>query len=181
MTNLLFIIQTALGLGCVLLFLILVVGLMILGIQLWLLNPIPEKSYLSTLEIFDGKQLLFTVKGKISMLKLTDTQQSVGKLEFVDGKGKFTDVPDGNVVVLVKGTGDTPGEEVASADYDDAKNEVTVKAVGPGVAALSIKAKNKAGEDLPFDDIAIEVTAGDAKSGRVVFGEPTEQPQEGGS
>lgn len=102
-------------------------------------------------------------------LSMTDTQQASGKLSFVDKKGAPTDVPDGNVSVT------SSDENVATVSYDDATNTVTVVAGNPGVAALTIKATNKAGNDLPFDDVAVEVLSGDAASGGIEFGTPTEQ------
>lgn len=140
---------------------------------------VPKKStaFFSAVSIYDNNQLFFNLKGKlkIKIMKLKDTQQVVGTLSFVDKKGKPTDVPDGGVSVSIVNTGDAEDGSIATADYDDDKNQVTVKAVGPGVAALRIVATNAAGEVLPFDDVAIEVTAGDAQGVVVEFGDPTEQ------
>lgn len=102
-------------------------------------------------------------------LSMTDTQQAQGTVAFVDKKGNPTDVPDGNVSIT------SSDETIATVSYDDPSNTVTVVAGNPGVAALSIKATNKAGEALPFDDVAVEITAGDAASGTITFGTPTEQ------
>lgn len=133
----------------------------------------PSTGFFSTISIFDSKQLLLTLKGKLNImaLSMTDTQQASGTLSFVDKHGHTTDVPDGNVSVS------SSDEAVATASYDDPSNTVTVKAVAPGVAALSIKAKNAKGDDLPFEDVAIEIKSGDATSGSISFGEPTEQPE----
>jgi len=104
-------------------------------------------------------------------LSMTDTQQASGTLAFVDKHGHTTDVPDGNVTVT------SSDEAVATATYDDPTNIITVKAVAPGVAALTIKATNSKGDDLPFEDVAIEIKSGDATGGTITFGEPTEQPE----
>ncbi len=130
-----------------------------------------ESGYFSELNIFDNKQLLTHLKGKLTImaLSMTDTQQASGTLEFVDKHGHKTDVPDGNVNVS------TDDEGVATASYDDPSNTITVKAVGPGVAALHIAAKNAKGDDLPFEDVAIEIKSGDAVGGTINFGPPTEQ------
>lgn len=127
--------------------------------------------YFSELKLIDGSLLLTHIKGKLNImaLSMTDTQQAAGTLAFVDKHGHTTDVPDGNVTVT------SSDEAVATASYDDPTNTITVKAVAPGVAALSIAAKNSKGDDLPFDDVAIEIKSGDATSGSIVFGEPTEQ------
>lgn len=134
--------------------------------------PARESGYFSNLSIFDGKQLLFTVKGKLNImaLELTNTQQASGVLTFKDKKLEITDVPDGAATVT------SSDENVFTTSYEDATNTVTVIAVHSGVAALSIKATNKAGQDIPFEDIAIEVKSGDAVTGGVAFAEPTEQP-----
>lgn len=130
------------------------------------------EGYFTSLSIFDGKQLLFTLKGKLNImaLSLLDTQQASGVLTFKDKKLAITDVPDGAVTLEVTDT------NVATATYEDSTNTVTVVAGQPGVAALKIKATNAAGADIPFEDIAIEVKSGDAASGGVEFGAPTEQP-----
>jgi hypothetical protein len=135
-------------------------------------NEPQEPGYFSSLSIFDGKQSLLTLKGKLNImaLSMTDTQQASGTLAFVDKHGHATDVPDGNVTVT------SSDEAVATASYDDASNTVTVKAVAPGVAALTVAAKNAAGADLPFEDVAIEIKSGDAVGGTITFGEPTENP-----
>jgi uncharacterized protein YjdB len=104
-------------------------------------------------------------------LSMTDTQQASGVLAFVDKHGHSTDVPDGNVTV----TSSDPA--VATAEYDDPTNTITVKAVAAGIATLSISAKNAKGDTLPFEDTAIEIKSGDAVGGTVTFGEPTEQPE----
>jgi len=143
-----------------------------------IINCEPEKentgeSYLSSLSIYDGKLLLTNLKGKLKImaLSMTDTQQASGTLAFVDKHGHTTDVPDGNVTVT------SSDEAVATATYDDPTNTITVKAVAPGVAALTIKATNSKGDDLPFEDVAIEIKSGDATGGTITFGEPTEQPE----
>lgn len=125
----------------------------------------PKKSYISQITIDNIK-----ITGKIMALSMTDTQQAAGVVSFVDKKGAPTDVPDGNVTVS---TGDS---SIATATYDDPSNTVTVVAGNPGVTALTIAAKDKNGNALPFDDVAIEITAGDAVSGSINFGTPTEQP-----
>lgn len=102
-------------------------------------------------------------------LALTDNQQAVGTLTFQDKKGAATDVADGAVTVT------SSDEAVFTATYDDASNGVTVVAVGVGVGALSIKATNQKGGDVPFEDTAVEVKSDVASQGAVVFGEPTEQ------
>lgn len=131
------------------------------------------KGYFSTISIFDSKQLLLTLKGKLNImaLSMTDTQQAEGTLKFVDKHGHDTDVPDGNVTVS------SSDEAVATASYDDPTNKVTVKAVAPGVAALKISATNAKGDALPFEDVAIEIKSGDAVGGSIEFGTPTEQPE----
>lgn len=111
-----------------------------------------------------------TIKTKSLMaLSLSDTQQAIGGVTFVDGKGNTTDVADGAVTVT------SSNEGVFTAVYDDPSNQITVKATGPGVATLSIKATSQSGADLPFEDTAIEVRTGDAVSGTVSFQTPTEQ------
>lgn len=124
------------------------------------------RGYISEISIDNIK-----IKGEIMALSMTDTQQASGKLSFVDKHGHDTDVPDGNVTVSSSDT------NVATAEYDDPTNMVTVKAVAPGVAALSISATNAKGDVLPFEDVAIEIKSGDAVGGTVSFGEPTEQPE----
>lgn len=132
-----------------------------------------ESGYFSELNIYDGKLLLTHLKGKlfIMALSMTDTQQASGTLAFVDKHGHPTDVPDGNVTVS------SSDEAVATASYDDPTNTITVKAVAPGVAALTVTAKNSKGDTLPFEDVAIEIKSGDAVGGQITFGEPTEQPE----
>jgi hypothetical protein len=126
--------------------------------------------YMSSLSIYEGNSLITTIKGKIMALSMTNTQQASGVLTFKDKKLAITDVPDGAVTLT------SSDENVFTASYEDATNTVTVLAVNSGVAALSIKATNKAGNDIPFEDIAIEILSGDAVTGGVDFGEPTEQP-----
>lgn len=128
--------------------------------------------YFSEIKVYENKQLLYYLTGKFNLmaLSLTDTQQASGVLTFKDKKLAVTDVPDGAVTLT------SSDESVFTATYEDATNTVTVVAGNPGVAALSIKATNKAGTDIPFEDIAIEVKSGDAQTGGVDFGEPTEQP-----
>lgn len=129
--------------------------------------------YFSELSIFEQNLLLTNLKGKlfIMALSMTDTQQAAGTLAFVDKHGHPTDVPDGNVTVS------SSDESVATASYDDPTNTITVKAVAPGVAALHVSAKNSKGDNLPFEDVAIEIKSGDAVGGTITFGEPTEQPE----
>lgn len=126
-----------------------------------------EISFISEVSIFENKILVNQVKGIIMALSLKDSQKAEGKLKFIDAKGAETDAAS----VELKSS----DENVATVSYDDPTNTVSVVAGQPGVAALSIVAKNSAGDVLPFDDVAIEVTAGDAKSGSIDFGEPTEQ------
>lgn len=130
------------------------------------------KSYISKFSLYDGKQFLFSIRGKtnIMALSMTDTQQASGMLAFVDKKGAATDVADGAVTI----TSSDPS--IAAVTYDDPTNTVTVVAGNPGVATLKVAATNKAGATLPFDDIAIEVLSGDAASGTISFGALTEQP-----
>ena len=130
------------------------------------------EGYFSSLSIYEGNFLINSIKGKLNImaLSLTDTQQASGVLTFKDKKLAVTDVPDGAVTLTVADT------SIATATYEDSTNTVTVVAGQPGVTALTIKATNKAGQDIPFEDIAIEVTSGDAATGGVEFGEPTEQP-----
>lgn len=130
------------------------------------------EGYFSSLSFYEGNLLLNSITGKLTImaLSLTDTQQASGVLTFKDKKLAVTDVPDGSVTLT------SSDENVFTASYADDTNTVTVVAGNPGVAALSIKAKNKAGQDIPFEDIAIEVTSGDAATGGVEFGAPTEQP-----
>lgn len=123
------------------------------------------KSYISSITIDNIK-----ITGKIMALSMNDGQQAAGTLTFVDKHGHNTDVPDGNVSLSVDDTG------VATVSYDDPTNTVTVVAVAPGVTALHVSATNAHGDTLPFDDVAIEITAGDAVSGSIAFGTPTDQP-----
>lgn len=127
--------------------------------------------YFSSLKIYEGQQQLFSITGKLSImaLSLTNSQQASGVLTFKDKKLEITDVPDGSVTVT------SSDEDVFTVSYEDSTNTVTVVAGTSGVAALSITATNKAGNTIPFEDIAIEVTSGDAATGGVAFGEPTEQ------
>lgn len=163
-----------------LLILFVAIGILIV-LYLMLMQRDEDKSetYFSDFFLYDGQQLLFNIQGKLKFkkMRLKDTQQVVGTLSFVDKKGKPTDVPDGHVSVNIVNAGDAEPGAIATASYEDEGNKVTVKAVGPGVAALVIAVTNAAGENLPFEDVAIEVTAGDAVSGTVVFGEPTEQEE----
>lgn len=132
-----------------------------------------QSGYFSELKMYDGKLLLTHLKGKLNImaLSMTDTQQASGTLAFVDKHGHATDVPDGNVTVS------SSDEAVATASYDDPTNTVTVKAVAPGVATLTVAAKNAKGDTLPFEDTAIEIKSGDAVGGSITFGTPTEQPE----
>ena len=140
--------------------------------------PIPpelegkDEGYFSEIKITEGNSIISFIKGKLNImaLSLTDTQQASGVLTFKDKKLAIADVPDGNVTLSVADT------NVATATYEDATNTVTVVAGQPGVTALTIKATNKAGADIPFDDIAIEVLGGDAVTGGVAFTDPIEQP-----
>lgn len=129
--------------------------------------------YILDLKIFEGKNVtpLFTIKGKLNImaLSMTDTQKASGVLKFVDSKGAPTDVPDGNVVIT------SSNEEAATVTYDDPSNTVTVTAGLPGVAALHFDVKDANGNSLPFDDVAVEITSGNAVSGTIEFGAPTEQ------
>lgn len=133
----------------------------------------PEtEGYFSSIEIRDEKFLITSIKGKINLMSvtLTTSQQASGVLKFKDKKLAITDVPDGAVQLTVSDEG------IATASYEDATNTVSVKPVAPGVATLSIKATNKAGKDIPFEDIAVEVTSGDAETGSIDF-VVTEQPE----
>jgi hypothetical protein len=133
----------------------------------------PEtEGYFSTFQIKDGDNIIFSTKGKFNFmaLSMTDTQQASGVLTFKDKKLAITDVPDGAVQLTVADT------NVATATYEDSTNTVTVVAGNPGVTALTIKATNKAGADIHFDDIAIEILGSDAVTGGVDFKDPTEQP-----
>ena len=100
-------------------------------------------------------------------LTLTDTQKADGVLSFVDKHGHPTDAASVELA--------SSDEAVFTASYDDPTNTVSVVAVGPGVAALSITPKDSKGNILPFEDVAIEVSAGDAVGGTIVFGPPVEQ------
>lgn len=102
-------------------------------------------------------------------LSLTDSQQAVGKLSFKDKKGFDTDVADGAVEVS------SSDDSIAEVSYDDAKNEITVVAGQPGVAAITVKATASNGSDLPFEDTAVEVKSGDAVGGSIDFSSPVEQ------
>lgn len=130
------------------------------------------EGFFSSFSFYEGNSLINSITGKLTImaLSLTDTQQASGVLTFKDKKLAVTDVPDGAVTLT------SSDENVFTASYEDSTNTVTVVAGNPGVAALSIKATNKAGQDIPFEDIAIEVKSGDAQTGGVEFGEPTEQP-----
>jgi hypothetical protein len=125
--------------------------------------------YMSSLSIYEETLLITQIKGKIMALSMTNTQQAAGVLTFKDKKLAITDVPDGAVTLT------SSDESVFTASYEDSTNTVTVKAVNAGVASLSITATNKAGNDIPFEGIAIEILSGDAVTGGVAFGEPTEQ------
>jgi hypothetical protein len=129
------------------------------------------EGYFSSLSIHEGNSIISFIKGKLKImaLELTNTQQASGVLTFKDKKLAITDVPDGAVTLT------SSDKNVFTATYEDSTNTVTVKAVNTGVAALSIKATNKAGNDIPFEDIAIEVKSGDAETGSIEFGTPTEQ------
>lgn len=133
---------------------------------------IRRTGHFTKLSYYEGNFLINSIKGKLNImaLSMTDTQQASGVLSFVDKKGSPTDVPDGNVKIT------SSDESIASVTYDDPTNTVTVVAGKAGVAALTIVATNKAGQQLPFDDVAVEITAGDASTGTITFGEPTEQP-----
>lgn len=128
-------------------------------------------TYLSSWLLYEGNLLINSIKGKLNFMAvtLTDTQKASGVLKFVDKKGKDTDVPDGSVAVT------SSDDAVATVTYDDPSNKVEVVAVSPGVAALHFDIKDKNGNALPFEDIAVEVKSGDAVSGTVVFGAPEEQ------
>jgi hypothetical protein len=127
--------------------------------------------YFSSWSIYEKSLLITTIKGKLNImaLELTNTQQASGVLTFKDKKLAVTDVPDGAVTLT------SSDENVFTANYEDSTNTVTVVAVNSGVAALSITATNKAGDNIPFEDIAIEVKSGDAVTGGIEFGTPTEQ------
>lgn len=129
-----------------------------------------DRGYFSSLVIKESNNILSRLKGKliIMAISMTDTQQAQGVIVFVDKKGSTTDAT--SVVLTVADT------NVATATYDDPTNTVTVVAGNTGVTALTIVAKDSKGIQLPFDDVAIEITAGDAVSGTITFGAPTEQP-----
>lgn len=135
-------------------------------------KPKPKPSgYISEVSI-SNKGFSFitnTIKGKIMALALTDNQQAVGTLTFKDKKGATTDVADGAVTVT------SSDDAVFTATYDDDSNGVTVVATGIGVASLTIKATNQKGDDIPFEDTAVEVKSDVASQGAVTFAEPTEQ------
>ena len=133
-------------------------------------HPKESKGYFKDLTIQSGNLISSQLKGKliIMALSMTDTQQAVGTLSFVDKKGAPTDATSVELTVA-----DT---NIATATYDDPNNKITIVAGQPGVTALTIVAKNSQGVQLPFDDVAIEITAGDAVSGTVSFETPTEQP-----
>jgi hypothetical protein len=128
-----------------------------------------KKAYWSSLTISEGNIIITQIKGKLKImaLSLTDTQKADGVLSFLDVHGHQTDA-----ATVGLASSDT---SVFTTSYDDPSNTVSVVAVGPGVAALTITAKDSKGNILPFDDVAIEVTAGDAVSGTIAFGPPTEQ------
>jgi len=126
--------------------------------------------YISDLSLYDNQKLLFILKGKLNIMSVTlkDTQKATGKLSFVDSKGAATDVPDGNVAIT------SSDESIATVSYDDPTNTITVTAGVPGVAALKFDVKDDNGNVLPFDDVAVEVTSGNAVSGTVSFDTPVE-------
>lgn len=133
-----------------------------------------QKSFISEADFWQAISVnsfnhLIKVKGKIMAVTLKDSQKVTGTLSFVDAKGAPTDVADGSVSVT------SSDEAIATVSYDDANNKIEVVAGNPGVAAISIKATNQQGAELPFDDVAVEVTSGDAVSGTVTFDTPTNQ------
>lgn len=100
-------------------------------------------------------------------LTLKDTQKATGVIKFVDSKGADTDAA--SVVAT------SNNEGAATVSYDDPTNTLTVTAGLPGVAAIHIEAKDSAGNTLPVEDIAVEVTAGEAVGATIEFNPPTEQ------
>lgn len=99
-------------------------------------------------------------------ITLKDTQKFTAQLSFVDSKGAATDAA--SVELISNNT------EACTVEYDDPTNTITGVAGLPGVAALSIVAKDADGNTLPFEDVAIEVTAGNAVSGSLGNVEITE-------
>lgn len=129
----------------------------------------PVSGYMYDLRIFENDKLITFIKGKFSMaITLTDSQQATYQLSFVDKKGKATDAA--SVVLSLDPAGDT------TIAYDDPSNTVTIVAGSPGISTIKTVAKDSKGNVLPFDDEALEVTAGDAISGTRSEPVITDQP-----
>jgi hypothetical protein len=127
--------------------------------------------YFEELTISEDSHLITKIKGKLQIMALTmtDTQQASGTIAFVDKKGATTDAASVTIT--------SSDESIATVSYDDPTNTVTVVAGLPGVATLTIDARQADGDELPFDDVAVEITASDAVSGTISFSAPTEQPE----
>lgn len=120
-----------------------------------------QKGYISAISFFENGVLINSIKGKLNIMGFTlkDTQNASFPLIFVDKKGATSDAASVELQVA--------NAEQGSATYDDPTNTVTFAAGVPGVTALKIIAKDSAGNVLPFDDIAVQVNAGDAVSGSI--------------
>lgn len=108
------------------------------------------------------------IKGKIMAISIKDTQQGVATLSFKDKKGADTDASSVTVT--------SSDESVATVSYDDPTNALTVVAGNPGVAELTIDAKDSAGNAVEFPATAIEVLPGEATAGTIGEFVVTEQP-----
>lgn len=132
-------------------------------------KPKRGTAYMSEISFYDNNHFLTKVKGefKIMAVVLKDTQQASGILKFTDSKGYDTDAKSVSV-----SSSDT---SIATVEYDDPTNRVTVKAVKPGVAALTISATDDNDQPLSIPDTAVEVRPGNATGESIVFDAPTEQ------
>lgn len=120
--------------------------------------------YISNFSLYEGSQLLFTIKGKLTptMIQLKDTQNASYQLKFVDAKGAETDAASVEVALVQAEGAPAP---TATIEYDDPTNTVTIKSGTPEVCTIKITPKDSNGNVLPFADEALEVTAGNAVGG----------------
>ena len=104
--------------------------------------------------------------------KMSDSQQTVLSLAFVDKKGNPAPQPAGTTISW---SVDSPAVLALAPSADTLSCQVA--AVGPlGTATVTVKASDAQGNTLAAGTIAVEIDAGNAASINVTAAPPTEQP-----
>jgi hypothetical protein len=113
------------------------------------------------------------IKGVITMVSLTSTQQVSGQLQPTNRLGNPAPVEAGSVLIQ---SSDTNVVEVVRDEADETKFQL--KAKNDGVATISFAADADLGEGVTTigGSTNVEVVAAAAAGFGVVFGQPEEQP-----